>query len=109
MVKFSTDGAVLSNKRNAVQGTVKIIDVDDNGRPLQLTQLPEYLQKEITMYYYIGKLLSLSLKILYQVRITDNCPFTLTLCKLFGHNVVFFRTLCQAFLQLGEWGSGGTA
>ena len=53
-MKYSTDGAVLSNKRNAVQGTIKIIDVDDDGRPLPETELPQYLQKEITMYYYLG-------------------------------------------------------
>ena len=55
-MKFSTDGAVLSNKRNAVQGSIKLIDVDDDGRPLTNTNLPEYLQKEITMYYYLGTL-----------------------------------------------------
>ena len=39
---------------NAVQGTIKIIDVDEDGRPLPQSMLPQHLQKEITMYYYLG-------------------------------------------------------
>ena len=56
MIKFSTDGAVLSNKRNAVQGTIKLIDVNREGKPLPTSQLPEYLQTEICVYLYLGEL-----------------------------------------------------
>ena len=55
MVKFATDGAVLNRSRMAVQATVKLIDVDKNGKPLRESKLPKYLQKELCVYYYIGK------------------------------------------------------
>ena len=54
IVKFSTDGAVLNNNRAAVQATVKIIDVDQCGKPLRESNLPAHLQKEICIYYFIG-------------------------------------------------------
>ena len=54
MVKFATDGAVLNHSRTAVQATVKIMDVDDQGKPLMESKLPKHLQKEICVCYYIG-------------------------------------------------------
>ena len=54
MIKFSTDGAVLSNHRGAVQGTVKLIDVNARGKPIPDSQLAPHLQKEVTVYYYVG-------------------------------------------------------
>ena len=31
-LKFATDGAVLTKTKNAVQGTMKLIPCDDNGK-----------------------------------------------------------------------------
>ena len=53
-MKFATDGAVLNHSRTAVQATVKIIDVDDEGKPLRESKLPRHLQKELCVCYYIG-------------------------------------------------------
>ena len=61
ILKFATDGAVLNHNRNAVQATVKIIDVDENWKPHRETTLPEYLQREICVYYFIGIFLQLDL------------------------------------------------
>ena len=55
-MKFATDGAVLSNTKSAVQGTMKLIAADENGRVNIDSDLPHYFEKEITLYYYIGKL-----------------------------------------------------
>ena len=54
ILKFWTDGAVLSNRHNAVQGTIKLIDVDKEGKPLPTSQLPDYLQTEICIYFFLG-------------------------------------------------------
>ena len=61
-MKFSTDGAVLCNKKNGVQGTMKLIEVNSDGKaiPAQFSSLPEHLHKEICLYYYIG------ISVLYQ-------------------------------------------
>ena len=53
-MKFATDGAVLNNNKGAVQGTVKIIEADEEGKPLSESNLPTHLQKEICVYYFIG-------------------------------------------------------
>ena len=55
-MKFTTDGAVLSNTKNAVQGVMKLIPADESGKVLVLDSYPDYLGKEITLYYYIGNL-----------------------------------------------------
>ena len=57
ILKFSTDGAVLCNKKNGVQGTMRLIEVNDEGKavPGKFSSLPDHLQKEICLYYYIGK------------------------------------------------------
>ena len=55
MIKFSTDGAVLTRKRMGVQGTIKLIDLDPDGKPNLPSTLPDYMQKEICVYYYIGQ------------------------------------------------------
>ena len=49
------DGAVLTNTKNAVQGTMKLIPADSNGKVSYVETIPDYLDKEITLYYYIGK------------------------------------------------------
>ena len=58
LLKFATDGAVLTNTKSAVQGSMKLIPTDVNGKVLMDTAMPEYLDKEITLYYYIGTHLS---------------------------------------------------
>ena len=60
ILKFCIDGAVLTNSRGAVQATVKIIDVDENGHPLRESNLPDHLQKEICVYYFIGIVISVT-------------------------------------------------
>ena len=54
LLKFATDGAVLTNTKNAVQGTMKLMPSDVNGKVSENDCVPEYLDKEITLYYYIG-------------------------------------------------------
>ena len=44
----------MTNTKNAVQGSVKIIPADEEGKVLVDSDFPEYLDKEITVYYYIG-------------------------------------------------------
>ena len=60
ILKFSTDGAQLNNNQTAVQATVKLIDVDEEGKPLTESALPEYLQREICVYYFIGNKTNIS-------------------------------------------------
>ena len=55
ILKFATDGAILTNTKNAVQGTIKVIPCDLNGKVAYDENLPAYLDKEIVVYYYIGK------------------------------------------------------
>ena len=55
ILKFATDGAVLSNTKTAVQGTIKLIPADVNGKVDASNDVPEYIQKEVKVYYYIGK------------------------------------------------------
>ena len=54
ILKFSTDGALLTNKKNAVQGTIRIYQVDDQWIPIPKGTLPKYFEQEIPVYYYIG-------------------------------------------------------
>ena len=54
ILKFSTDGAILSNIKSAVQGSMKLIPADREGRVLLNSSIPTYLKKEITLYYFIG-------------------------------------------------------
>ena len=54
ILKFATDDAVLTNTKGAVQGTMKLIPADVNGKVLATDLVPSYLEKEITLYYYIG-------------------------------------------------------
>ena len=54
IVKFATDGAVLTKTKNAVQGTMKIIPCDENGRADLTNPSVNKLDNEITLYYYIG-------------------------------------------------------
>ena len=55
MIKFATDGAVLSNSTSNVQGTIKVIPVDDSFKPIPKGKLPAPFHEEIRIYYYIGK------------------------------------------------------
>ena len=54
ILKFATDGAVLTNTKNAVQGVMKLIPSDENGKVIAVDDFPQYMDKEITLYYYIG-------------------------------------------------------
>ena len=62
IIKFSTDGAILSKTKSAVQGTMKLIAADENGKVQVDHDLPQYFDKEITLYYYIGKFKYLDFK-----------------------------------------------
>ena len=53
-MKFATDGAILTNTKNVVQGTMKLIPADNDGRVLLLDNFPSFVDKEITLYYFIG-------------------------------------------------------
>ena len=55
ILKFATDGAILTKTKNAVQGIMKIIPCDSDGRPLVTHHDYDKLDKEITLYYFIGK------------------------------------------------------
>ena len=54
MLKFSTDGAMLTNKKNTVQGTIQIFQVKDGWIPIMKGSLPKYLNQELPVYYFIG-------------------------------------------------------
>ena len=54
ILKFATDGAVLTKTKNAVQGTMKLIPADEHGKVWLEADVADYLEKEITLYYYIG-------------------------------------------------------
>ena len=64
ILKFATDGAVLTKTKNAVQGTMKLIPSDEDGRVL--IGNPDYslLDKEFTLYYYIGNMI-----FIHQIRV----------------------------------------
>ena len=55
MIKISSDGAVLTKKKHGVTGTLRVIEVDADGKPLLKSTLPKRLNKEILLFYYIGK------------------------------------------------------
>ena len=55
ILKFATDGAVLTNTKNAVQAAIKLIPADSNGKIVVNETAPAYLDKEIMVYYFIGK------------------------------------------------------
>ena len=55
IIKFSTDGAKLTNNMTGVQGTIKICDVNNQFKPIQPTKLPERFHREICVYYFIGQ------------------------------------------------------
>ena len=48
LLKFATDGAVLTKTKNAVQGTMKLIPCDDNSIVLDNYDYTD-LEKEITL------------------------------------------------------------
>ena len=48
------DGAVLTKTKNAIQGTMKLIPCDGNGKAMVSNHVYSLLDKEITLYYFIG-------------------------------------------------------
>ena len=55
IIKFSTDGARLTNNETGVQGTFRLLDVDEDGKPVLPTRLPDRFHREICLFYFIGK------------------------------------------------------
>ena len=55
ILKFATDGAILTKTKNAVQGCMKLIPCDGHWRVLVDHPAYEKLDKEMTLYYFIGK------------------------------------------------------
>ena len=64
-VKFSTDGAKLTNNFCGVQGTIRILDVDDDERVFLPSKLPGRFHREICLFYFLGNIFLL---IYYAVR-----------------------------------------
>ena len=56
MIKFSTDGARMSNQKNAVQGCIKVIDLDSESKPEIPSQLPKKLRREFCVFIFVGML-----------------------------------------------------
>ena len=54
ILKFASDGAVLTHTKNAVQATMKLIPADSTGKVDTSVKLPSYFNNEIILYYYIG-------------------------------------------------------
>ena len=71
MLKISTDGAVLTKKKHAVQGTLRIIQLDENNKPVRKSTLPERFNKEILLFYYIGNYFSYHILINQYFNIRD--------------------------------------
>ena len=57
MLKFATDGAVLTKTKNAVQGTMKLIPCDANGKAMVSHHVYSKCDKETTLYYFIGMII----------------------------------------------------
>ena len=66
ILKFATDGAILTKTKNAVQGTMKIIPCDENWRVLVNHPAYHHLDKEMTLYYFIGKEFLINFFLKYQ-------------------------------------------
>ena len=45
---------MLTNRKNAVQGAIRIFQVDDEGNPIPKGTLLKYLNQELPVYYYLG-------------------------------------------------------
>ena len=58
ILKFATDGAILTKTKNAVQGTMKLIPCDDKGKVMLSHPVYSKLDKEITLYYFIGNVIN---------------------------------------------------
>ena len=54
MLKFATDGAKLTNNKNAVQGTIRIYQVNNEWKPITKGTLAKYFNQEFPVYYFIG-------------------------------------------------------
>ena len=57
LLKFSTDGYALTNLHGAVQACIKLMEVDNEWKPLgsNTSVLPKQLQSEICVFHYKGK------------------------------------------------------
>ena len=53
-LKFSTDGAKLTNSYFGVQGTIRILDIDPDGKVIVPSRLPERFHREICVFYFLG-------------------------------------------------------
>ena len=53
-IKFSTDGAKLTKHFTGVQGTIWVMDVDDDLRVQFPTRLPGRFHREICVFYFLG-------------------------------------------------------
>ena len=57
---------ILTKTKNAVQGTMRLIPCDVNGKVDIHHKCYESLDKEVTLYYYIGKCLFNSIYLILQ-------------------------------------------
>ena len=53
-LKFSTDGAKLTNYYSGVQGTIRLLDVDDDMRVHVPSRLPPRFHRELCVFYFLG-------------------------------------------------------
>ena len=57
MIKIATDGAVLTNKKHAVQGSIKVLEVNADNKVIIKNSLPERVKGEIPLFYYVGMII----------------------------------------------------
>ena len=55
MIRFSMDGARMCKKKGAVQGCIKIIDVNCEWKPKVPSKLPKRFTKENCLFIFVGK------------------------------------------------------
>ena len=56
MLKFATDGYALTNSDGAVQGCIKLMEVDDNWKPIpsKYSILAKKFRSEICVFHFKG-------------------------------------------------------
>ena len=54
VIKFSTDGAKLTNTYCGVQGTIRILDVTTDKKIKVPSQLPARFHRELCVFYFLG-------------------------------------------------------
>ena len=74
-MKFSTDGSALTQVKGAVQSSVRLIDVEKNGKPCIPSNLPMCLQQEICVLIYIGKYLVYSDYVITRSKMLNLCLY----------------------------------